>query len=41
MAEARRKLTYSIARCLTLIGIFAMRWNVVIGGTLFSMTLLG
>jgi predicted membrane protein len=26
---------------LTLIGIFAMRWNVVIGGQLFSKSLLG
>ena len=41
MAKARRKLTYSIARCLTLIGVFAMRWNVVIGALLFSRSLLG
>ncbi len=27
--------------CLTLIGIFAMRWNVVIGGQLFSKSFLG
>jgi len=26
---------------LTLIGIFAMRWNVVIGGQLFSKSFLG
>jgi predicted membrane protein len=32
---------YSIAGCLTLIGIFAMRWNVVIGGQLFSKSFLG
>jgi Ni/Fe-hydrogenase subunit HybB-like protein len=41
MTEARRKLTYSFAGCLTLIGIFAMRWNVVIGGQLFSKSFLG
>jgi predicted membrane protein len=27
--------------CLTLMGIFAMRWNVVIGGQLFSKSFLG
>jgi predicted membrane protein len=32
---------YVVAGCLTLIGIFAMRWNVVIGGQLFSKSLLG
>jgi Ni/Fe-hydrogenase subunit HybB-like protein len=32
---------YSVAGCLTLIGIFAMRWNVVIGGQLFSKSFLG
>ncbi len=36
----RRKL-YATAGCLTLVGIFAMRWNVVIGGQLFSKSLLG
>ena len=30
-----------IAGCLTLVGIFAMRWNVVIGGQLFSKSFLG
>jgi predicted membrane protein len=30
-----------VAGTLTLIGIFAMRWNVVIGGQLFSKSLLG
>ena len=29
------------AGVLTLVGIFAMRWNVVIGGQLFSKSLLG
>ncbi len=39
--EARRRLTYGVAGCLTMIGIFAMRWNVVIGGQLFSKSFLG
>ena len=30
-----------MAGVLTLIGIFAMRWNVVIGGQLFSKSFLG
>jgi Ni/Fe-hydrogenase subunit HybB-like protein len=38
---ATRKLIYFIACILTLIGIFAMRWNVVIGGQLFSKSFLG
>jgi predicted membrane protein len=37
---ARRRI-YAVAGTLTLIGIFAMRWNVVIGGQLFSKSLLG
>jgi len=37
---ARRKM-YVTACSLTLIGIFAMRWNVVIGGQLFSKSFLG
>jgi Ni/Fe-hydrogenase subunit HybB-like protein len=32
---------YITAGCLVLIGIFAMRWNVVIGGQLFSKSFLG
>ena len=32
---------YALAGVLTLIGIFAMRWNVVIGGQLFSKSFLG
>ena len=36
-----RKRIYSLAGSLTLIGIFAMRWNVVIGGQLFSKSFLG
>jgi Ni/Fe-hydrogenase subunit HybB-like protein len=39
-AAARRGL-YVLAGALTLIGIFAMRWNVVIGGQLFSKSFLG
>ena len=41
LSEAARKTFYSIAGVLTLIGIFAMRWNVVIGGQLFSKSFLG
>ena len=40
-SEARRKGMYIAASILTLIGIFAMRWNVVIGGQLFSKSFLG
>ncbi len=39
--EAARKRIYALAGCLTVIGIFAMRWNVVIGGQLFSKSFLG
>jgi Ni/Fe-hydrogenase subunit HybB-like protein len=38
--ETRKKM-YATAGCLALVGIFAMRWNVVIGGQLFSKSLLG
>ncbi|MCC6419709.1 MAG: polysulfide reductase NrfD [Gemmataceae bacterium] len=41
MGEARRRLMYGLAGTLTLVGIFAMRWNVVIGGQLFSKSFLG
>jgi Ni/Fe-hydrogenase subunit HybB-like protein len=41
MTAATRKVMYSLAGCLTLVGIFAMRWNVVIGGQLFSKSFLG
>jgi len=37
----RRKSLYAITCVLTLVGIFAMRWNVVIGGQLFSKSFLG
>jgi Ni/Fe-hydrogenase subunit HybB-like protein len=36
-----RRRIYTAAAALTLIGIFAMRWNVVIGGQLFSKSFLG
>jgi len=39
--DAARKRMYTIAGILTMIGIFAMRWNVVIGGQLFSKSFLG
>jgi Ni/Fe-hydrogenase subunit HybB-like protein len=40
-AEQVRKRIYATAATLTMIGIFAMRWNVVIGGQLFSKSFLG
>jgi Ni/Fe-hydrogenase subunit HybB-like protein len=39
--EKLRRLAYAVCGCLTIIGIFAMRWNVVIGGQLFSKSFLG
>ncbi len=39
--EPARKRIYALAGSLTVIGIFAMRWNVVIGGQLFSKSFLG
>jgi len=41
LPEFVRKRIYAVAGCLTLVGIFAMRWNVVIGGQLFSKSFLG
>jgi predicted membrane protein len=41
MSEIARKRLYSLAGICTLVGIFAMRWNVVIGGQLFSKSFLG
>jgi Ni/Fe-hydrogenase subunit HybB-like protein len=41
LSEKARKWIYAVAGSLTLIGIFAMRWNVVIGGQLFSKSFLG
>jgi Ni/Fe-hydrogenase subunit HybB-like protein len=39
--ETLRKTLYLITGILVLIGIFFMRWNVVIGGQLFSKSFLG
>ena len=41
LTEKIRKRIYAVAGSLALIGIFAMRWNVVIGGQLFSKSFLG
>jgi len=41
VAPRVRVNVYLAAGILTLIGIFAMRWNVVIGGQLFSKSFLG
>jgi len=41
LGEKTRRWMYGTAGALTLVGIFAMRWNVVIGGQLFSKSLLG
>lgn len=41
LRETARKRIYALAGSLTVIGIFAMRWNVVIGGQLFSKSFLG
>ena len=40
-SDGARRAMYTVACGLTLIGIFAMRWNVVIGGQLFSKSFLG
>jgi Ni/Fe-hydrogenase subunit HybB-like protein len=40
-SEKIRKMAYFIIGFLVLIGIFFMRWNVVIGGQLFSKSLSG
>jgi Ni/Fe-hydrogenase subunit HybB-like protein len=41
LAPRVRVWMYSVSATLALIGIFAMRWNVVIGGQLFSKSFLG
>jgi Ni/Fe-hydrogenase subunit HybB-like protein len=41
MSAVARKSFYAISATLALIGILAMRWNVVIGGQLFSKSFLG
>jgi Ni/Fe-hydrogenase subunit HybB-like protein len=41
LRDAVRRTIYTVAGLLALLGIFAMRWNVVIGGQLFSKSFLG
>jgi Ni/Fe-hydrogenase subunit HybB-like protein len=41
LTEVVRKRMYTISGALILISVFAMRWNVVIGGQLFSKSFLG
>jgi len=41
LTEIIRKRIYVLTGCLILISVFAMRWNVVIGGQLFSKSFLG
>jgi Ni/Fe-hydrogenase subunit HybB-like protein len=41
LSEKVRKRIYAVAGSLVLIGVYAMRWNVVIGGQLFSKSFLG
>ena len=41
LSDRVRQWIYASAGLLTLMGIFAMRWNVVIGGQLFSKSFLG
>lgn len=41
LKETLRRQLYMTAGAFTMIGIFAMRWNVVIGGQLFSKSYLG
>ncbi|MFZ0396240.1 MAG: NrfD/PsrC family molybdoenzyme membrane anchor subunit [Terracidiphilus sp.] len=41
LSELARKSIYVICGSLILISVFAMRWNVVIGGQLFSKSFLG
>jgi Ni/Fe-hydrogenase subunit HybB-like protein len=41
LSIAVRQRMYVLGAALTMVGIFAMRWNVVIGGQLFSKSFLG
>ena len=41
LSEGARRVIYAVAGSFTMVGIFAMRWNVVIGGQLFSKSFLG
>jgi Ni/Fe-hydrogenase subunit HybB-like protein len=40
-SEPVRRRLYAVSGLLAMVGIFAMRWNVVIGGQLFSKSFLG
>ncbi len=40
-SEGVRKAIYAVCGSLTMVSIFAMRWNIVIGGQLFSKSFLG
>ena len=40
-SEIARKRIYVFSGCTILISVLAMRWNVVIGGQLFSKSFLG
>jgi Ni/Fe-hydrogenase subunit HybB-like protein len=41
VSSRARRWIYAVSGVLTLVGILAMRWNVVIGGQLFSKSFLG
>jgi Ni/Fe-hydrogenase subunit HybB-like protein len=41
LSDRSRRRIYAVVAVVTLVGIFAMRWNVVIGGQLFSKSVLG
>jgi len=41
LSDKVRQAIYITAGSLTLVGILAMRWNVVIGGQLFPKSVLG
>jgi Ni/Fe-hydrogenase subunit HybB-like protein len=41
LPEELKRLAYFIAAALVQVGIFSTRWNVVIGGQLFSKSLRG
>jgi predicted membrane protein len=41
LAPVNRQRVYSLSAALILLGVLAMRWNVVIGGQLFSKSLRG
>ena len=40
-SDSAKKFTYFVVSLMVLIGIFATRWNIVIGGQLFSKSLRG